>query len=304
MTKNPFDQFSKQFLEEFLSPFGVVHTNFEVLGEPQYVDVYFEPGDRAGIAAQEIGLLGRFARTPCLFEAFRNQPTSFEIRDCLRKLYQVHGVYQRKSRREDESLQEDDLPFLWILASSASEHLLEGFGAYSSQDWGAGVYLLHRSSRAAIVALNQVPITEATLLLRILGKGKTQKRAVDEVVGFDREDPKRAAILKMLANWKISAEVAGPVEAEEELMMVLTQAYLEWEQQTEQRARTEGEQSGAVREARSLILRLLTRRVGSLTPENRLQVESLTLDQLESLGEALLDFSGGADLERWLRSQC
>jgi hypothetical protein len=100
MTKNPFDQFSKQLLEEFLSPFGVVQTNFEVSGEPQYVDVYFEPNAQAAVAAQEIGLLGRIAQTPCLFEPFRNQPTPFEIRDCLKELYQVHGTYQRKARRE------------------------------------------------------------------------------------------------------------------------------------------------------------------------------------------------------------
>jgi predicted transposase YdaD len=103
-------------------------------------------------------------------------------------------------------------------------------------------------------------------------------------------------MLKLLSNWKISLEITGQAEADEELMMVLSQAYLEWEQQTEQR----GEQKGLQRE-RSLILPLLTRRVGSLTPETRSQVESLTLDQLESLGEALLDFSSATDLEDWLR---
>jgi hypothetical protein len=50
------------------------------------------------------------------------------------------------------------------------------------------------------------------------------------------------------------------VEAEEELMMVLSQAYLEWEQQIEQKGRQEGEQSGALKEAQALILRQLTRR--------------------------------------------
>jgi predicted transposase YdaD len=166
----------------------------------------------------------------------------------------------------------------------------------------SGVYLLHRSSKAAIVALNQVPATEATLLLRILGKGQTQKQAVDEVIAFEREDPKRSAILKMLANWKISVEVTGPIEAEEELMMVLTQAYLEWEQQTEQRGRQEGRQEGALSEAQALILRLLTRRISTLTPVMQAQVQSLSLNQLELLGEALLDFSQPDDLVGWLRS--
>jgi predicted transposase/invertase (TIGR01784 family) len=65
----------------------------------------------------------------------------------------------------------------------------------------------------------------------------------------------------------------------------------------------EGEQAGAVREARSLILRQLTRRVGQVSPSLTSQVESLNLEKLESLGEALLDFSQPSDLTDWLRSQ-
>jgi predicted transposase YdaD len=79
--------------------------------------------------------------------------------------------------------------------------------------------------------------------------------------------------------------------------MNLTPVYEKWRQET----LDEGRQEGLDHE-RSLILRLLTRRVGSLTPENRSQVESLSLDQLESLGEALLDFSSSTDLEGWLRT--
>jgi len=56
-------------------------------------------------------------------------------------------------------------------------------------------------------------------------------------------------------------------------------------------------------EARSLVLRLLVRRVGELPSAVRLQVESLALPELEALGEALLDFSAIADLEAWLSQQ-
>jgi predicted transposase YdaD len=64
-----------------------------------------------------------------------------------------------------------------------------------------------------------------------------------------------------------------------------------------------GEQRGVLKGEQSLILRLLTRRIGDLTPEIRSQVQSLPLTQLEDLGEALLDFREGADLEDWLRSR-
>jgi predicted transposase YdaD len=53
---------------------------------------------------------------------------------------------------------------------------------------------------------------------------------------------------------------------------------------------------------RSLILRLLTRRIGDVTPDFRSQIQSLSLTQLESLGEALLDFSQPTDLVEWLKS--
>lgn len=50
---------------------------------------------------------------------------------------------------------------------------------------------------------------------------------------------------------------------------------------------------------RSLVLRQLTRRVGELPQEVRQRIETLSLEQLENLGEALLDFQGMADLEAW-----
>ncbi len=56
-------------------------------------------------------------------------------------------------------------------------------------------------------------------------------------------------------------------------------------------------------EARSLILRLLNRKVGELPQSAQTQLEALSIDQLEALGEALLDFSALADLETWLNQQ-
>ena len=50
-----------------------------------------------------------------------------------------------------------------------------------------------------------------------------------------------------------------------------------------------------------LILRLLNRRVGVLSPQLLAQVQQLAVPQLEDLGEALLDFTGLADLEEWLK---
>jgi hypothetical protein len=132
---------------------------------------------------------------------------------------------------------------------------------------------------------------------------KLEIKRIDDLIAFDDKDPRRSAILKLLTSWKISTEITGQVDVDEELMMVLTQAYLDWEQQTEQKGKDKGRQEGRQESERSLILRLLTRRIGDVSPDLQAQIQSLSLSQLESLGEALLDFSQPNDLVAWLKSQ-
>ena len=71
MTRTPFDAFSKQLLEEFLSPFGTVELNREIAGESRFVDVWFSP---SAPPDRSLGLLARIATTPCLIEPYRNAP--------------------------------------------------------------------------------------------------------------------------------------------------------------------------------------------------------------------------------------
>jgi predicted transposase/invertase (TIGR01784 family) len=64
--------------------------------------------------------------------------------------------------------------------------------------------------------------------------------------------------------------------------------------------RAEGRTEGRVAEGRALILRQLNRRVGVLPSDLQTRLEGLSLEQLENLGEALLDFAALADLQQWL----
>ena len=63
----------------------------------------------------------------------------------------------------------------------------------------------------------------------------------------------------------------------------------------------QGEQKGKAEGERSLVLRLLARRVGTLPTSVAAQVQTLELPQLEALGEALLDFAQLSDLTDWLQ---
>lgn len=68
------------------------------------------------------------------------------------------------------------------------------------------------------------------------------------------------------------------------------------------------EEPRAIREAkeegeRSLIFRQLTKKVGQLDEAMRSQVATLSSEQLEQLGEALLDFATVQDLKTWFSQQ-
>lgn len=65
-----------------------------------------------------------------------------------------------------------------------------------------------------------------------------------------------------------------------------------------QEGKAEGKQEGE----QQLILRLLQRRVGELSSELQERIQSLSLNQLETLGEALLDFTAMEDLLNWLQT--
>jgi predicted transposase YdaD len=83
---------------------------------------------------------------------------------------------------------------------------------------------------------------------------------------------------------------------------ILAEGLAEGEVKGRETGRTEGRAEGRVEEARALVLRLLTRKLGNVSPSLLAGIEALPLERIESLGEALLDFNSIADLERFLNN--
>ncbi|MBE9259894.1 DUF4351 domain-containing protein [Dolichospermum sp. LEGE 00246] len=55
-------------------------------------------------------------------------------------------------------------------------------------------------------------------------------------------------------------------------------------------------------EATNLLVRILSKQFGKLSGNYIETISNLTIEQLEDLGEALLDFIDITDLEEWLKS--
>uniref|UniRef100_B8HK69 DUF4351 domain-containing protein n=1 Tax=Cyanothece sp. (strain PCC 7425 / ATCC 29141) TaxID=395961 RepID=B8HK69_CYAP4 len=300
MTRIPFDQLAKQYLETLLEPLGTVQRNLEVPGEVRYVDLWFTPSTRSA-DLPDLGMLSQITTTPCLLEPFSSPPSRSEVRTCLLKLLWLMEDRRRRAKVSEQRLSENELPRLWILAASLSQPVIDDFGGQVHAD--SGVYLLPTAYRTGMIAINQLPITEETLWLRLIGRGETQRAAVMEVLALPMDDPRRAEVLQVLTNWRLTLEMGDVLETEEEeLMATLSQAYLEWEQKTREQGLQQGLQEGLEQGKKSLILSLLTRRFGELPEGLRLQIDRLNLSQLDSLGETLLDFSSLTDLQTWLET--
>jgi Domain of unknown function (DUF4351) len=171
--------------------------------------------------------------------------------------------------------------------------------------------------KTGIIVLHQLPVTNDTLWLRILGRDNVQIRAIAEIAGLPIDSPYRQNALELFSNLKIILESKQNKNAEEtELIMNLSPLYLEQIDIATQKGRAMGEatgiaigeatgiatgvERGRVEEGRSLIIRQLTRKLGELNAEMIDLINSLALAQIESLGDALLDFDRIEDLIAWL----
>jgi Domain of unknown function (DUF4351)/Putative transposase, YhgA-like len=83
---------------------------------------------------------------------------------------------------------------------------------------------------------------------------------------------------------------------EEQVMEIVTS----WMREGIEQGLEQGLEQGKQQEAVLLIMRQLTRRCGALSSQLQERVTSLSVPQLEDLGEALLDFTGVDDLVTWL----
>lgn len=129
------------------------------------------------------------------------------------------------------------------------------------------------------------------LPLAVLGLSEDRTQTLRQVSSLienfkdRREQSNIAAATSLLAGLVLNKEVIKQLLREE--IMQESVIY--------QDIKEKGIQQGQV----VLVLRLLKRRIGKLESEDETRITGLSVEQLEALGEALLDFSNRDDLLTW-----
>ncbi len=123
-------------------------------------------------------------------------------------------------------------------------------------------------------------------------------QVAEEVANIEEREQRQeiAACTQVLAGLRFNKDLIANFFREEIMQeSVIYQDIL-------QKGLEQGLNQGKKQEATALILGMLNRRFGSLEPDVRERLDSLTTNQLEELSLAFLDFSQVTDLVNWLQS--
>ncbi|WP_293077559.1 hypothetical protein [Moorena sp. SIO3H5] len=232
---------------------------------------------------------------------------------CIGKLAQVHGQVFRQAKRANAQVRVIELPRLWIFSPTASEEFLESFNAQPDLvNYPKGMYFLGKSFYTAIVAIHQLPVTPETLWLRILGRGRVQQHAIEELKSLPNGSQHKDNILELVYDMLaiLDARIKQNQNLEEddqELIMQLSQIYQQRLElatelgkqegivQGKQEGLVEGKQEGLVQgkqnERRSMVTYLLRSRFGELDQELLDIIEPLMALSPEEFTPLLLQLS-------------
>jgi hypothetical protein len=188
-----------------------------VIGEARIVDVLFEPDPE--ISRDSLGLLGKLLFVPCIIEPLRWSPNTWKMQSCLQNwlIWKIaaHGsiipVDETPVYGEEEDEEEDDYDsdeeeeqidkILLIIVPSIDRKIIHGFGLKPSSHKIAGLYDFPPAYHTTVVVTNELPQDPSTLWLRLLGRGPTQRRAIEELLHLKENHPHRKVMLKQLQQW-------------------------------------------------------------------------------------------------------
>jgi predicted transposase/invertase (TIGR01784 family) len=148
-------------------------------------------------------------------------------------------------------------------------------------------------------AVEELPIGLGLMVLTTL-EGDAAKVEARRLVGQAQGSKDIISLLSTIIVYKFSNLSRDEVDAMLGIELQQTRVYQEARLEGKAEGEAEGLERGRTEEGQILILRLLTRKLGKIDSKTRSRISNLKIEQVESLGEALLDFTSIADLDAWL----
>lgn len=319
----PFNWMAQGIVRGALQGVCVVHVEEPVLPEVMAIDAWVRPRPSRAAEREARGILGRMARRAALYEPFRRGPSEGEYRDCQLKRFALD--HHRRKAAEERKRPCPAFPWLWFLCARTPPRWLQRELPQRLEGWSAGFYRSRARSGPRLVVIPELRRTRETLLLRLMGAGRTLRDALADLRALPQGAPERAVVAPLLVQLKQDLarmqeiKVTLPIEDTED-MMTYEEAVRIWTDtetrlaQVEQEITQAREQATQAREQATRAREQITRAQHALEHlfERRLRrtLSDRERDTLrarftslgpERLSDVVLDLEGDA-LAAWIAS--
>ncbi|MFM6134505.1 MAG: DUF4351 domain-containing protein, partial [Sphaerospermopsis kisseleviana] len=133
------------------------------------------------------------------------------------------------------------------------------------------------------------------------GREKVQSKAIDELLSLDTDEQFNRKTLELFYVLMDRIAIRNPKTITEVNMKRLVNYYQQDRDLAVQEGKTLGKIEGKNEEGSLLVIKQLIKRFKSINPEVTQKIQQLSLEKIEELAEALLDFNQYQDLENWLQ---
>lgn len=290
-----FDQLAKQLATAFLEGCGETNTDQEVLTDSQHIDIVHVPAPDASERRARLGLLGRMTASTCLVEPFHDPPDEEAVRDCTRKHLSFHRVRINAAQAALSAKSMVLLAPCWILSSGRPAAVLTKFGFSPILDWPAGSYEAPPGFGLRMVVLTELPRTRDTLLVRLFGRGRVLRDALQDLVALPEGTWEREVALPpiKLLRFEIPEDPHKRTAEEEEFVVTAQELMEAFETKAMQKGRAEGWLAPLAHQFERRLGRRLREDERALLQE---RTQALGPDRV---GDVVLDLSADA-LAAWL----
>jgi hypothetical protein len=160
-----------------------------------------------------------------------------------------------------------------MISPTLSKAMQTKFAPRQDPDWGPGFHFCQVGFRAAIITVHQLPVTLDTLWLRMLGKGRVQKQAFEELIALPLDHPYREMTLRHIATLQQTLQARQNKDQYlEDMVMTLVSAY--------DRMVVENQQKGKEEAHKAIALNMVSR---GFQPEEIASLVELSPDQIASI---------------------
>ncbi|WP_071190523.1 DUF2887 domain-containing protein [Trichormus sp. NMC-1] len=236
--------------------------------------------------------------------------TSVEVKE---KAFRFDGIFMPDSLEKPiyfVEVQFQNKPeFYWELITEINIYLNQYKPA---QDWQAVALFAKRSLDVEVLTTYQQELINSGRIKRIyldeIPSGSIGMGLIELIVSKETQAPELVQNLMQRTKTEISndRERQGIIELLETVLLSkfsqLSRQEIEAMFLVSDIKQTRVYQEAKQEEATNLLVRQLSKRFGKLSSNYIENINKLTIEQLEDLGEALLDFVDISDLEQWLKA--